>query len=198
MITIEDLRNPARQSGFDYVRQSLDKRSGRTNPAPFAAVHQDSGGYRKLSWSTPWRGPRRATAEEAAQDYCDYVNGTRGPRVLHVPDPQVDDWARRDGTCHPRHTGTAPRAPYTVEPRETKSTEGQFMDEPAAREIAARLVAEGYDVEWLAGAPNEHAGRMLYRQSITGRPHALLCRGVPDDPRWVPFWSHHFRIELVA
>jgi len=74
MLTIEDLRNPNRKSGFDHVNgPKVDRRSGRTNPKPFQAAHGAKAHYPGEKTNI-WTGTRRATAEEAAQDYCDYVN----------------------------------------------------------------------------------------------------------------------------
>lgn len=63
-LTIEDIRNPDRISGFSHVGKS-------TGPNPYQAVvryQQGLSGSRAV-------GPRRATAEQSAQDYCDYING---------------------------------------------------------------------------------------------------------------------------
>lgn len=65
-LTIEDLRNPKRQAGFNYV--NLNHRG----PRPYRA--QVGGSMRDKQL---WRGPSRATPEEAAQDYCDYINAQR-------------------------------------------------------------------------------------------------------------------------
>lgn len=69
-ITIEDLRNPNRKSGFEHVKISSapGPRGGGGTTKYNAAV-----GAKKSPGDT-WYGPRRATAEEAAQDYCDYIN----------------------------------------------------------------------------------------------------------------------------
>lgn len=76
MLTIEDLRNPERKSGFNNVTAAFDPRPGRNNPKPYQArkggpskIPNRGGGMRL------WSGPRRVSAKEAAQDYCDYVNG---------------------------------------------------------------------------------------------------------------------------
>lgn len=68
MLKPKDIENPKRKSGYNRV--------GRANgPAP-----------RKPSWraetgpggnAQTWRGPVRKTPLEAAQDYCDYVNGNQ-------------------------------------------------------------------------------------------------------------------------
>lgn len=68
-LTIEDIKNPQRKSGFDHVHF-------HSGPKPWQA----SGGGRKLINGTrfpsaAFHGPRRAAPDEAAQDYCDHVNG---------------------------------------------------------------------------------------------------------------------------
>lgn len=65
-LTIEDIRNPARKSGFNHVK----------GKRPDGNYHAQMGQTRALPKG--WHGPRRATAEEAAQDYCDFVNSKRG------------------------------------------------------------------------------------------------------------------------
>lgn len=69
MLTVENIRNPQNVSGFSHVR--FAKRGLRDGPnwKPYQAeTHKGINGER-------WQGPRRSTAEEAAQDYCDYING---------------------------------------------------------------------------------------------------------------------------
>lgn len=72
MLTPEDLRNPARKSGYDHVGYNVSP--GQTTPKPYQAVVY--GGTRSKA-GMAWIGPRRATAEEAAQDYCNYI-GRKG------------------------------------------------------------------------------------------------------------------------
>lgn len=71
MLTIEDIRNSDRKSGFDHVNAS-SKGAGRSDPNWWTAVIY--GGTQNKA-GVAWRGRRRRIAEEAAQDYCDYVNG---------------------------------------------------------------------------------------------------------------------------
>lgn len=63
-----DIRNPARKSGYDHVA----KEGPRSHWTGYQA--QAYGGTRNKAGHS-WIGPRRVTAVEAAQDYCDYVNG---------------------------------------------------------------------------------------------------------------------------
>lgn len=74
MLTVEDLRNPKRKSGFDYVGY---KPTGSSKEYQAQVGLQPNPAYNK------WQGPRRATAAEAAQDYCDFMNG------LHTPPPRL-------------------------------------------------------------------------------------------------------------
>lgn len=97
-LIIEDIRNPQRQSGFDYVKFTLPQHNttkpynARTRRVPRIGVDA----AKTKTESDRWWGPRRATAEEAAQDYCDYVNGNRisAPTSLAT----VDKTARPNGT----------------------------------------------------------------------------------------------------
>lgn len=75
-LTIEALRNPNRRSGFNYVGYAASARY--PSHKPYQAMKRpskDSTGNRAI-------GPRRATPEEAAQDYCDFANGRRGAAAL--------------------------------------------------------------------------------------------------------------------
>lgn len=67
MITPSDLINSKRRSGYSYVQKD-----NQACPKPYQC-------YSYLPRGGPTRprvmGPRRATALEAAQDYCDLVNG---------------------------------------------------------------------------------------------------------------------------
>lgn len=85
-----DIKNDNRLSGYDYVHFSVER--GRHRPKPYQA---------KLKGGKVWYGPRRATALEAALDYCNYVDAgwsqpqpkLKGAGHLTVPtvDKQVSD-----------------------------------------------------------------------------------------------------------
>lgn len=74
MITPKDIENPKRKSGYDHVNAAtggMGKQSHLTftrKPKWRASAGWD-GSNRK------WSGPSRKSAIEAAQDYCDYING---------------------------------------------------------------------------------------------------------------------------
>lgn len=75
MLTPSDIRDPKLKSGFRFVGYQHDK-----STKPYHAQIMNEFGPRKN-----WYGPWRDTPEEAAQDYCDYVNGQRGA----TPAPQL-------------------------------------------------------------------------------------------------------------
>lgn len=74
MITPSDIANPSRKSGYDHVNST-----GGAGPN----THGGGGLWRAECGpkgrgprtSKDWRGPRRTSALEAAQDYCDHMNG---------------------------------------------------------------------------------------------------------------------------
>jgi hypothetical protein len=65
-LSIEDIRNPARQSGFEHVN-----RIGGANQSD----KQWRASWRTSATVNTDRGTSRRIPEEAAQDYCDHVNG---------------------------------------------------------------------------------------------------------------------------
>lgn len=85
MLTIEDIRDTATNSGFRHVHED---HGGSHRPRPFRA--QDGAGNthgaKDATRPARWKGSRRATAEESAQDYCDYINGST---VAQPPQPQL-------------------------------------------------------------------------------------------------------------
>ena len=66
-LTIEDIRDPNSTSGYRGVSNSGGSKPWRASVG--AKPHWPG---EKTAW---WRGPRRATPDEAAQDYCNHVNG---------------------------------------------------------------------------------------------------------------------------
>jgi hypothetical protein len=67
--TPKDLRNPKRKSGYDHVGVI----HGGARTKPYQAQSGTGNGHGK---GAGWRGPFRRTALEAAQDYCNYINGS--------------------------------------------------------------------------------------------------------------------------
>lgn len=75
-LTIEDIRNPARKSGFNHVNSaSPSQASAGMSRVPDPRWRASSGTKGNgTSGIDYWRGSVRRTAEEAAQDYIDYIN----------------------------------------------------------------------------------------------------------------------------
>lgn len=71
MLTVDDLHNPARKTGFNYVKKSSTVKSRPFQAQKFGGPSTDG----KRGSGLLWCGPYRLTAEEAAQDYCEYING---------------------------------------------------------------------------------------------------------------------------
>lgn len=96
MITIDDLRNDERKSGFDHVNSAM----GRNNIIPIWRAA--AGGRAVHTVGAAWRGPTRRTAKEAAQDYCDYVNGGRVIEYVKTRKRQgrPDFYKDADGKLH--------------------------------------------------------------------------------------------------
>lgn len=97
-LTVDDIRDSSKISGFAHVGvNNSGGTRGHGGGKPYFAkkrVAQGSGP------GTIWTSTRRATAEEAAQDYCDYMNGQATPatpalksaghkRVTKVSSPAV-------------------------------------------------------------------------------------------------------------
>jgi hypothetical protein len=88
-LTIEDIRNPNVASGFKHVGSANAGRNGHGQRADMWRARVYGG---KLdSAGTSWTGPSRRTPEQAAQDYCDYMNGAASPAPLpSYSEPDID------------------------------------------------------------------------------------------------------------
>lgn len=72
-LMVNDLENLKMRSGYDRVH-TCDAQGGKRKN-PYMAVACGSGVKKFDKAGRSWRGPRRPTAIESAQDYCDYING---------------------------------------------------------------------------------------------------------------------------
>lgn len=91
-LTIDALRNSARKSGFDHVNSC-----NPSSPRPRLYWRgEDWRGDSKAARKV-WRGPTRQTTEQAAQDYCDYINGSAAtaPATLKRPQRSKPQQTRR-------------------------------------------------------------------------------------------------------
>lgn len=68
MLTPKSIENPSRKSGYEHVNGN-----GANLPDRKKQVWRATAGWNGSN--AIWRGPTRDTAIEAAQDYCDYING---------------------------------------------------------------------------------------------------------------------------
>lgn len=74
-LTIEDIRNPSRKTGFDHVQTH----GGGPNSSPSTRKWRGIAyGGKADKAGRAWYGPSRPTPEAAAQDYCDHINGGSG------------------------------------------------------------------------------------------------------------------------
>jgi hypothetical protein len=96
VLTPRDLENPDRESGYRHV--GLNGIVGKT-AKPYQAYGRRVQGATGAKYVVEFRGRRRATAEEAAQDYCDFVNGNPG---ASAPAPSL---------VSAGHKGRRPRLP---------------------------------------------------------------------------------------
>ena len=92
-LTIEDIRNPARSSGFDHVSSAKGGSKPGNGNDNWSEKWRAALGSRATAKdrAQSWRGPSRKFPETAAQDYCDYVNGLPTSMSLpSYPDVQID------------------------------------------------------------------------------------------------------------
>lgn len=143
MITIEDIRNPKRKSGFDHV-YSAGGMSGRpnSNGKPWMAVMGWVRNQSGRGTKPTVRGERRSTPKEAAQDYCDYINGQQ---VQHVILPSYDAPEIDMGT-------TTVRVPDDLKPQPVK---------PALRRKAYDGPHDLYDVVLY-----DHITKIIFRRKV--------------------------------
>ncbi len=74
-LTPADIRDPQRKSGYTYVTYDTSDRNRIKRYRGQPGIGLTHGEPSSHTSTKRWRGPARLTALEAAQDYCDYVNG---------------------------------------------------------------------------------------------------------------------------
>lgn len=80
-ITPKDIENSKRKSGYNHVGSASAGPNGG-GKAPLWRAQSGKGnthGKSNRSAESRWRGPTRTTQLDAAQDYCDYINGQQTP-----------------------------------------------------------------------------------------------------------------------
>lgn len=167
MLTPKDLECTDVAGGYKYVNTLVDNRPGRTEPRPFRG--RDQRGEDGI-----WLGKRRATAIEAAQDYCDYVNGTNIVKPLPKT-PTLKVTLNLQRANHPRRA-TATEGPRVSARRVT----------PNGR--AARAVTPGFvyligitgHAEYVKVGWSSRSGFPRLNELQTGNP--LLLVGLAEFP----------------
>jgi hypothetical protein len=97
MITPMSLRNTKRKSGFAHV--GLNSSPDYPAKKPFQAYDGRADGPTRKHC---WKGPRRATALEAAQDYCNYINGQKMPVPITLKSHGHKRPKRSKKSAHPK------------------------------------------------------------------------------------------------
>lgn len=175
-MTIDDLRNPKRKSGFNHV--SVDN-GGSSRPKPYRAEVSLPKRERVVA-SYEWRGPRRATPDEAAQDYCDYVKGNPLTSAPSVP-------TMRGGLKTAGHK--ASRTPEAI-PSDVEAAYGMIRDfraQQAGKPGYVYLIIEdnvgGSMVYGKVGYSTNPQARVRELQTGNPRPLKLYCAklGTLDD-----------------
>lgn len=150
MITLEDIRNPSVLSGFSHVRYCVE--GGKVRPKPYIAT----------DWPNNYRGPRRATAERAAQDYCDYMNGRQAS-----PAPQLKT------AGHAKPVSQLPSSPEAQEARRILREEAAARRE--GRQGHVYLVAEkGFESKVKIGHTYLEPPEARLNGLQTGNPRKLV------------------------
>lgn len=96
-VTLAALRDPSLVSG--YKRVQVHPNPGRTKRYRGQSGKKFKDGRHTHSWRGPWR----ATPEEAAKDYCEYANSNAVTLPSSYPTPTVD----MGGSTHHAPTGPA-------------------------------------------------------------------------------------------
>jgi hypothetical protein len=169
MLTIEDIRNPARKSGFNHVTYAASVLHPSNKPYQ---ADVNSGAAKNVR---AYKGPRRATATEAAQDLCAYANGlTSFVRKLRQPRKQKPPALNLKRANHPtRHrtptTSHSKRAATRTRPRRRTTIVGTVY-----------LIGEVGNADVVKIGWSKDDGFARLRELQTGN-HRLLC-GIAERP----------------
>lgn len=158
MLRIEDLRDDKRKSGFRHVG-SAGGTNYRSRGKPWVGYAKEG----RTGWT--FRGPRRATPEEAAQDYCDYVNGQSVAPATPL-----------------RSAGHSGRRAKLADDPEVRAALGILRDARAKRSgqrgyvYCIREVLDGGGIRFVKiGYSTDPQARVAELQTGNPRPLALVC-----------------------
>lgn len=160
MLTPDKLRNDKRISGYTGVRYAPNPSGGGGAYQANKRVAPGKNGVRTL-------GPRRVTAEEAAQDHCDYVNSGAAPAATTLKSAGHKS-AKRNRPSHPKRVEA-----YRLL-REANADEG---DDPSGY---VYLISDGTAFK-IGKSADDPQNRLKGLQ--TGNPRLLILLGskhVPD------------------
>lgn len=185
MLTIEDIRNPKRKSGFNHVTAAGGRspQGGTVRGKPWCAVKRVKPGTGPGSF---WKGPRRAAAEEAAQDYCDYINGQK-VKMLTIED--IRNPKRKSGFNYVNYDHRSKKNPYraqvggsTSDPRYWRAEHWRPTAEAAAQDYCDHI--NGQQAATSAIRPTlKSAGHVGRRDRIERDAEVEAALGVLRDAR---------------
>lgn len=96
MLVVDSLVNPKKQSGYDYVTRA---HSTGSKTELWCAR---KGMFNAGTAATDWHGPCRRSPADAAQDYCDYVNGSNAHRPAPLRPSAGHAINKRKRKIHPK------------------------------------------------------------------------------------------------
>lgn len=189
MLTIEDLRNDARPSGFDHVNPA-DRHGG---PRAQGEAPLENGRRKR------WHGPRRESVWEAAQDYCDYVNNLPVIREHQARKGRPDWHKTADGVLHVDLPGK--RRSSLRHPSRGANAEREMIQRLTPR--MARLLQPG-DVAEAKAVTSRQAivtgvGQLLLRRYELGNAARQAYLVLPSNPHAViRDWLFDLGIGLIT
>lgn len=191
MLTPADLWDPLENRYRHVTDRSSRAREGKR---PFQAQAYGNGSRTPI-----WSGPRRFTALEAAQDYCDYANGQDTTVQVHTGRSGRPDYMKVDGVLHMDLPGEAPSNPSKAPRKRRTSPERDFMlrMEPVMR----GLMRDGDIAEAKANIGRQSiataTGQLLMRHFEVGRGRMFMVLPSEPDATVRAFLLKH-QIQLVT
>jgi hypothetical protein len=182
MLTIDDIRDDRRRSGFRGV--TVDHGGHSRQAKPYRASKGVKGSGPNYDY---WRGPRRETAEEAARDYCDYVN-----------DDSTTPTTRLNSAGH-----SAPQRQRLPRDPEVEAALGVLRDARAQRQGKQGYVyciGETQGVAWGVKVGYSVNPEKRVTELQTGNPRILSVigkiKGTPDDEKRIH--SKYMKYNLIG
>lgn len=188
-LTPKDLIDPSTVTGYKYVFYSTYKESNGTGGSGGQPYRAD------LRPGDPRNGPRRATALEAAQDRCDYVNGNpQVPQAVSYAAPPVDLGV----TVHRKRRKKRKGEPFVDSKHDLYDVE---MFDPITGVLLRRKVGitasgdgrySGYAKTFGLGFRPRTLGVTYPCKKDAEKAEAILIRTIEKDPAWVKVGKESF------